>query len=194
MDWKDPALVRARDLLRIVHDRYVRSVSSNGMALSLETSALVWVLCDSALPQSILDMGSGFSSFVVRKWVQERGRSTIVWTVDDDVVWLDKSKLFCERESVGTSNFEPWSSFKERQEKFDLVIYDLGRMSVRFENIGRALDFKATNGAIVIDDMHKFNYHNEVIRILAERSLTGIDMREATLDSHEDRHCWLVRA
>ena len=163
------------------------------MALSLETAALIWTLCNDERPQSIVDLGSGFSSFVVRNWVKASGQRSVVWSVDDDAGWLQRSKRYCEDRAVDTSNFATWAVFQHTPLKFDLILYDLGRMPVRFENVGRALDLCSPKGTVVIDDMHKFNYHKEVERVLAEKGFTGIDMRESTTDAHEGRHCWIAR-
>ena len=162
------------------------------MALSLETAALIWTLCSERLPGSIVDLGSGYSSFVVRNWVKASGHRPVVWSVDDDARWLQRSRQYCEERGVDASNFTTWDVFRHTPLKFDLILYDLGRMPVRFENVGRALDLCSPSGIVVVDDMHKFNYHKEVERVLAEKGFTGVDMRESTTDAHEGRHCWLA--
>jgi predicted O-methyltransferase YrrM len=185
-------LSQTRDLLRQSHTHYTNTISSSGMALSLETAALIWTLCDDRLPRTIVDLGSGYSSFIIRNWMKISGHQSIIWSVDDDVTWLQKSLQYCEKQNVDTSNFTTWDLFKPTLLKFDMVIYDLGRMPVRFENVRSALDLCSPYGIVVIDDMHKFNYHNEVKCALAEKGFTGVDMKELTTDAHEGRHCWLA--
>jgi hypothetical protein len=192
MERNDPKLIRARNELYAVRHLYINSISSHGMALSLETAALIWVLCDDRHPKTILDLGSGYSSYVTRDWAKKTSYPTSTWSVDDDVSWLKQSQLFCEQQGVDTSNFELWDSFKDKDMKFDVVVYDLGRMPTRFINVNRAIEFCGAGGVIIFDDMHKYNYGKEVQRILNERNLVGADMRSATTDSHENRHCWIA--
>ena len=59
------------------------TVSSKGMALSLETAALVLLLCEIKQPKTIVDLGSGFSSYVLRKWAQGAKHDVVVWSVVD---------------------------------------------------------------------------------------------------------------
>jgi len=185
-------LSAARALLSKQHEHYTRSVSSKGMALSLETAALVWTLCNNRYPQTIVDLGSGFSSYVIRSWAKTFGQRPVIWSVDDDPTWLTRSAQYCKEQDVDVSNFTTWDVFMHTQLKFDIILYDLGRMQVRFENICRALDLCSSNGIVVIDDMHKFNYRKEVERVLLEKGFKGVDMSATTTDAHEGRHCWIA--
>ena len=115
-------LGQARALLREQHERYTNTISSKGMALSLETAALIWELCGDRSPGSIIDLGSGFSSFVVRQWAKDASYKPVVWSVDDDKNWLQRSKEYCGAQGVATSNFAYWDDFKETTMKFDLVL------------------------------------------------------------------------
>lgn len=191
MQKDNPELVRARAMLSPVYEIYVNTVSSWKMALSLETAALAWVLCEQIKPRRIIDMGSGFSSFVVRHWAKSSGSDADVWSTDDDKLWLDQSALFCAKTGVSVANFVHWDDFNIT-EQFDLIIYDLGRMPCRTTNIERAFSLRSPNGVIVIDDMHKFNYNIEVKRVIQKFNLNGVDMKDATIDRHEGRHCWLA--
>lgn len=137
-------------------------------------------------------MGSGFSSFLLRHWAKSSGNDVEVWSVDDDRLWLEQSKLFCEMTGVSTANFVEWDDFKTETKKFDLIVYDLGRMPCRVTNVEHAFSFRTPGGIIVIDDMHKFNYGIEVRRVIDSLKLTGVDMKELTTDRHKGRHCWLA--
>lgn len=184
-------LQRAREVLATAHHEYVTSVSSPGMALSLETSCLVWALCEQRKPKAIVDLGSGFSSYVIRKWARSANAATV--SVDDDPSWLPRSKAFCAKHGLSTVDFQAWDEFStHRMGQFDIVIYDLGRMPLRHANIARGLSFMAAGGIAVVDDMHKHNYHKEVVHVIAGLGMRGTDMKALTTDSHEGRHCWLV--
>ena len=104
------SLVNARARLEPIYTLYVNTVSSFQMALSLESAALVWALCDERRPAKIVDLGSGFSSFVLRHWAKVSGREVEVWSVDDDAEWLQKSKEFCASTGVSTEKFSTWAA------------------------------------------------------------------------------------
>ena len=48
------------------YDKYVSEISTPGMAISLESSLTILSLLEYFKPKSILDLGSGFSSFLFR--------------------------------------------------------------------------------------------------------------------------------
>lgn len=192
LDKSDVALIAASDRLRKTHELYTSTISSKGMALSLETSALVWVLCDEMRPKTVVDMGSGFSSFVVREWAKEQDYAVEVWSTDDDLFWVEQSRKFCEQQGVSTENFSFWSDFPTSN-KFDFILYDLGRMPARNANLTASLDMINPGGVVVIDDCHKFNYSKHVSSSVADRGMTLINMKNATVDAHEGRHAWVAK-
>ncbi len=75
---------------------YVKNVSNPIMALSLELSVFLLLLCDFIKPKNILDFGSGFSSFIFRYYAAHyvNNQSTIIWSLDDSQEWLDKTSEF----------------------------------------------------------------------------------------------------
>ena len=54
------------DKLRPAYEEYVASISTPDSAISLEIAALALILCRMRRPRRILDLGSGFSSWVFR--------------------------------------------------------------------------------------------------------------------------------
>ena len=87
-------LAEATERLRPVFDEYVTSVSVPMAALSLETSALATVLCEITRPHRILDLGSGFSSYVFRRYAATASPQAEVWSIDDSPHWLEKTRGF----------------------------------------------------------------------------------------------------
>ncbi|MDP2727812.1 MAG: hypothetical protein Q8P59_09750, partial [Dehalococcoidia bacterium] len=60
-----------REKLLPYYGQYTSRVSIDYMAVSLELSAFLMVLCERFRPSSILDLGSGFSSFVFRYYASK---------------------------------------------------------------------------------------------------------------------------
>ncbi len=112
--------------------RYTTLISSEEMAVSLELASVLDALCRLASPQSVLDLGSGFSSYVVRRFARERGGA--VTSVDTSPEWLERTGEFLAEEGLSTARLAVWSDFvNENTDTFDLVLHDMGRKSQRSE-------------------------------------------------------------
>jgi len=180
-------LAIAREHLKQSYELYINTHSgAEGMAISLECAALIWVMCDLLKPTNILDLGSGYSSYVFRTWAQDR--SIPVTSIDTDAEYLALTQKFC-----GTlSGFKLWEEFLvELPQKFDFVLYDLGRMDVRYDNCTLAFDFLTYGGAIIIDDMHKLALAEKIEKIVDEQKMITLDVKEASLDKF-GRYCALA--
>jgi predicted O-methyltransferase YrrM len=84
------------DLDRIVDlwRTYVTSISAHDMAASPGTVAYLYRLCDHLQPARILDLGSGLSSAIFRKWVNDRDRDCEIVSVDDNEEWIGRTRDF----------------------------------------------------------------------------------------------------
>jgi predicted O-methyltransferase YrrM len=185
-----------RDSLRSLaraHRRYAREVSSAQYALSLETCAFLDALCRVRRPARILDLGSGFSSYLFRRYRQSAGSGVFVKTVDDDLVWLGKTKSFLEASSLPADGLLPLGGLDAGDAgSYDLVCHDLGDMATRARLLPRALDCaKPGSGVVLIDDVHMDDYRAVVEAELGRRSVPPIRIRETTLDRF-GRYAWLV--
>ena len=55
---------KIRKLLKPFYEEYIQIVSTPDMAISLETACFLFIFSDLISASKILDLGSGFSSFV----------------------------------------------------------------------------------------------------------------------------------
>lgn len=69
--------------LKPYYEEYTFDVSQEDMAISLELATFLQIFCDIMKPKHILDLGSGFSSFVFRRYKATSQIKPIVWSVDD---------------------------------------------------------------------------------------------------------------
>jgi predicted O-methyltransferase YrrM len=189
-DWSLPFLsdfdADTQDLcteLAPAHETYVTSVSSPEMAASLEVSVLLDYLCRVMNPEAILDLGSGFSSFVFRRHAQQTGNTTVV-SVDDNASWLSKTKEYLAGHDLPTDRLVELSNFdfSDYQSAFDLVFHDLGSMEVRKETLPVVLETCCRNGLIVLDDIHKDHYLKHVHRTLDAAPYKFYHARDMTED------------
>lgn len=122
------ALGAAERRLAPAYRRYVAEVSIPIMAVSLELALFLDVLVRGTGPRRALDLGSGFSSYVLRL----PGGPGEVWSADDAPEWLERTRGFLLREGLGAQNVVAWEALRRNPpEPFDLVLHDLGTMDTR---------------------------------------------------------------
>jgi predicted O-methyltransferase YrrM len=178
-----PRLPQIRKDLQPVYANYLRTTSSAGMPVSLELAALLWLMVETLRPKRVLDLGSGFSSYVLRMAVASVGNSALVISVDDAENWLDKTREFLRSHGLPDAGVISWNTFAERKhEEFDLILDDLGRTPFRIYTLDTALKYLAPGGVFLLDDFHKV-----VLRVFAQHTVgaTGhrcISLRRFTLD------------
>src|SRR5262249_9200345 len=119
------AAAAGRRHLAPAHERYTGSVSAAEWAVSLETAALLRGLCVLMKPAAVLDLGSGFSSFVLRDYAREAGERCTVHSVDEDAGWLEKTRGFLASSGFPDEGTFTWSSFRASDRpRYDLVLHD----------------------------------------------------------------------
>jgi len=160
--------------LRPTYTEYVQRVSSPGMAASLETSAFLLFLARTLKAQRVLDLGSGFSSFVLRS----SGAATVV-SVDDSAEWLERTREFLDSTGTRGGELMTWADFSRREwEPFDVVLHDLAGGDLRNEVMPKAIALART--ACVVDDTHHDGH-----RAAMKRSANGhalYSLRQWTYD------------
>ncbi len=171
--------------LRDVYDHYVANVSSPDMAMSLELAAFLLGLCQAVEPKKILDLGSGFSSFVFRTYAAQCGGQVSVTSVDDSPPWLERTREFLAERGLSTERLSDWNSFiKNGRDTFDLIFHDLGSMETRAEALPLVLDMASPAGLVILDDVHKRSYERVVRRVTRRRQVRVFSLRSHTLDKY----------
>lgn len=179
------AFAEARATLEPCHRDYVSRISTPKMAVSLDTAALLALLCRRLEPRRILDLGSGFSSFALRHPLAGcQGAARV--SVDDDAQWLARSAAYLERHGLPRGSLLRWEDFRASPaEPFDLVFHDLGSMQRRLGALPLALDLtRERSGVIVLDDVHKRPYRRALRRALPAHLLhyRYLELRRVTHD------------
>lgn len=173
------------------HRRYITDVSSEVMAASLESAAFLQVFCDWAEPSRVADLGSGFSSWLLREWAA--AHDAVVWSVDDDAEWLERTRHLLEENGLETRHMELWSQFVSANPgAFDLVFHDAGSMEFRLENLPRVCELVREGGWLIIDDVHKPTYRRGVQEFFETRDVEVFSLRSCTLD-RLTRYAYLIR-
>lgn len=165
--------------------QYISDVSCKEMSVSIEVAYLLYsVLQVMNGTVDILDLGSGFSSYILRKKWNPLLKPTVT-TVDDSECWLKRTEEFLRSMKVRTDGLILWDEFKEsNKSKYDLIFYDLGCMDKRRRELMFVLDLVKAGGLIVLDDLHKGGYRVEVEREVKRRNLTLTSTKDYTIDSY----------
>jgi predicted O-methyltransferase YrrM len=131
--------------------------------------------------KSVMDTGSGFSSFVMRREAISKGGIHHV-ALEDNEFWLGKTREFLTAEGVPNDNVLSWNDYQKSPGKFDLIFHDLGNPTTRILSLPTIRDSVTPGGLLLLDDMHKQHYAPHVPNILGDgwalESLLGL-----TLDS-----------
>ncbi|HEY7912861.1 MAG TPA: class I SAM-dependent methyltransferase [Blastocatellia bacterium] len=185
-----PEILSLSRAIRPQYEWYVREVSPSYMAISLKAAAVLQVLCERLKPIRILELGSGFSSFVLRRYAALANAT--VCSIDDSSQWLDQTRAFLEREGLSTDEMILWGDFKEREAaRFDFIFHDLGDMSLRQTAFHDVLTMAAGGGVVFLDDMHKPPYAQHVRAALRNFSCSYVDLKRYTFDEF-GRYCGLA--
>jgi predicted O-methyltransferase YrrM len=176
-----------------LHRTYTREVSAPDMAISLATAAFLRAYCERMRPRRILDLGSGFSSYVFRSFVAAR-RQGVAYSVDSSSSWLDRTRAFLAEHHLSTEDLIHCADDLDGLPPgaFDLVFHDLGLVKLRSLSLPAAIArVRPDTGVLILDDMHKKAYASSVHQVLRSRPHRYLSLAVYTRDQY-GRHCGLV--
>jgi hypothetical protein len=187
-------LKNTRCRLRPYYEEYVTRISRYDYAISLELAGFLLALCYTWRPSRLLDLGSGFSSFVFRLYKKENNPEAIVWSVDDSSVWLGKTRDFLAQQGLSVGNLSMWPSFLgQKPAAFDMILHDLDGIPTREQVFPVVLGLAAQGGAVVVDDMHMYDHRVHMRQVLATAKLKYYSASFFTKDKN-GRYAYLVKS
>lgn len=159
------------------YEYYTTNVSNKNMAVSLTCCSYLLHLINYFEPESVLDLGSGFSSFALRKYNKVFNKKLLIRSVDSDKIWLNKTKQYCKDKDLSSEGFFTWNrveSFNDFYKvgnmdtaRFDLIFFDIDLTKNRPTYYKPVLkDLTKENTVILFDDMHKISLFDALIREL----------------------------
>jgi predicted O-methyltransferase YrrM len=140
---------------------YTTTISPDPIAISLELAVFLYVVCEATSPSAMLDLGSGFSSYVCRLYAKGKDKipAPVMYSVDESTEWLDQTRRFLRHHDCDCHNLLTWDEFVQHDRpSFDLVLQDMGDLGTRRRMLTRVLDMCRPGGMLVIDDMHVPSY------------------------------------
>lgn len=173
------AIARARTDLADKYGDYVATVSTPGMAASLETMSVLLATCRALGFQSVIDLGSGFSSYVARVYSLESAAQVV--SVDDSVEWLDRTREFLGRHHLASiGKMRAWDEFTRTPTEADLVFHDLAGGRVR--EAAMPVAARMAREMVIFDDAHHRGHRRQMRRTSRDLELTLYSIRPLTLD------------
>ena len=187
--------------MKEMYQYYNDNVSHGNYPISLELSHYLYDLCWKIKPGVILDRGTGFSSFVFRKYALASNRAAMlppngvrIYSVDNKEQWLNKTKGFLKYCGLIPDNFYPWARFMElklNKLKFDLILEDYD-FTMRTKTLHTVIDMLARNGYLILDDANNKRYKSTIIKSQRRHNVTVSYLLKETKD-RTGRHAALMR-
>lgn len=182
-------------LLRSSYESYTRNVSSSRSAVSFETACFMYCWCEIYRPLFILDLGSGYSSYVFRLYQQRSGNDVRVVSVDDSTEWLEATRHYLAGHGLAQDGLLTVDGFTQlTPERTDLVFLDIRPLQRRIDLLPGLFNALSDGGAIVVDDMHKPHFRPGMISAASTASGRFISLRRLTLDQYGRYSYLLIKA
>ena len=174
------------------YETYTNVVSPAASAMSLELACFIEFICEHIKPRSILDTGSGFSSYMFRSYRARTGTDCEIFSVDDNPQWLGKTISYIEQAELGTDNLMTWDEFTALPTRsFDLISHDIGGVAGRASTLPFLLQLVHSDSVLLIDDIHKPHFRRPIEKILSSHKLRPYDISKFTRDAF-DRYAMLL--
>jgi len=171
-----------RHRLQRPYQDYTSRISPDPIAISLELATFLAVMCARCQPRSILDLGSGFSSFVFRTYAKELQPQTLVYSVDHSSIWLNTTRGFLHDRGLDCRGLLTWEAFVAVTERprFDLILQDMSDLESRCRQLDMIIEACSPTGMIVMDDMHVPGYRRAILDDLDRHRLSYYSLRDFT--------------
>lgn len=175
------------------HRHYVAEISSARMAISLELACMLWFWCDTFQPRTILDLGSGFSSYVFRTYQARAEQPVQVYSVDDSPEWLEKTAHYLSDKLVSCEHLLSWNALLEQTEPLhaDLILHDLATIPLRAKVLPQLERFSHQGTYLIVDDLHRNTLRKAACDYVRQNRCHYDDLRRHTMDSF-GRYAWCI--
>jgi len=191
--------------LKEVYEKYITTISSREMAASLECCVFLMTMFKEINPRSILDLGSGFSSYALRYYKESRDSNTQIRSVDSVKVWLQKSKEFCknnlipsreiieidmtsdnpfpkQKTNVDVTNFFTWNEIYYKDcptIMYDIIFLDIDKTIERPKYLEPIFNkFTGPDTIILVDDYHKGLLRKELPPLIEKYNFDSYELKE----------------
>lgn len=179
--------------LRAAYDDYVRSISSPRATMSYELACVLTYTLKRVGPRVTVELGSGFSSYVARRYQADWDPSCKVVSCDDDPQWLARTGDFLRARSLSDAGLMLWEEYLATRADAvpGVLLHDLGHSPTRIRELPRVLRWCRRGAVVLLDDMHKPALQRAALAEIRAGGLRAYDMAPVTLDQY-GRFAWMV--
>lgn len=184
-DLKEKYTIYKKELY-LSHTDYITNISVGSSAASLELSALICSIYEIKSPQNVIDYGSGYTSYILRK-IQSTNKSVNknVFSVDSSDDWLNKTQDYLRQNKLVEKNLLTWEEYSKNYSlNFDLVIVDIRPITRRVELIKNYLLYNKKNTILIIDDFHKDHLKKPILMLKKKFNFKIYSLKDITLDNY----------
>jgi len=155
---------------------YITHYSVETEAISLAASYYLLETLHRGHVKRVLDLGTGWSSYVFRFYKKMFAKEMTICSVDESEHWLGMTARFLAKHDLDTSDLRLWPRTGERG--YDLVFLDMGRPWERHACVAPAL--KKAEGMLVCNDLHYEGYRTQLQNTLGAMGLVLTPIPETT--------------
>lgn len=136
------------------YQAYLSAGANPAHAMSLQTAKWLDGWITEQKPERVLDIGSGFSSYVLRSH-----EGTYAWSVEEDASWADYTRKFLAGKGLDAGHVFDGLDFRGLDGKFDLVLLDSKGEVPRIQRLRKAAALVKDGGTLIVDDGHFPSLH-----------------------------------
>ena len=165
------------------YDYYINNESMDGMPISVETAKFMYYLCNQCKFKTLMDRGSGFSSFILRLYASEQDFPVDVFSIDTDPDWIEKTKAYLDLRNLNTDNFYIWDDFYRNRKdiRFDFILED-AKFELRITTYNQFIKLINADGVILWDDANHNSHKPIILSCAKELGFKVIDIKNLTVD------------
>jgi predicted O-methyltransferase YrrM len=133
----------------------------------------------------VLNLGSGFSSYVLQRYRASAAPDVAVVSVDTDADWLAKTRRYLGEQDIDDAHLVEWPDFESRTwEPFDVIFHDLAGGDLRESAMPVAVRNMAGAGCIVFDDANHAGHRRRAYEVGRENNLSVYSVFDWTHDTY----------
>lgn len=168
--------------MKKIYEEYIDYVGEYGHAVSYETAQYMYDTCKAKKPTKILDMGSGFSSYVFNRYAQEANYLVSVTSVDTSDYWAGVTRVFMYDMDILLPNIISVEELNVPDGSCDFVFHDIASAERRNELMPISAIALKVGGTIVWDDMQHLPHYESALKVSEEYGIVCASLKSVTID------------
>jgi len=191
--------IKKEDRLAIesVHREYCDNYSDQIFSISNRASIAIYNLICFCKPPVILDLGSGFTTWL-SYYATRNSEGTTIISVDSSYDWIAKNEEFLHKHNIDSAIIN-YQTFKENSPNLpygSFIINDIGdpgNFTLRESSLSLLTEYVRNGAILFLDDIHKPSVKAAALKFIRENNFRFQDLCSVTFD-HLGRYSWLIFA